>query len=109
MYSWNFDAYDRPFRKPDLNRVSLKTINGLLKRLLYFAITGTHMGLGHAQHGQVQWMRDQGIPFYSYTVDQYVELVELATRKERVPEHKRDGRQTRDGVARLAPTPLRTS
>ena len=47
----------------------------------------THMGLGNAQQGEVAWMREQGIPLYTYTVDQYAELVSLAKAKARVPEH----------------------
>ena len=49
---------------------------------------GTHMGLGNAQQGEVAWMKEQGIPIYSYTVDEYEELVELAKRNQRVPESR---------------------
>ena len=49
---------------------------------------GTHMGLGNAQLGEVAWMKEQGIPIYAYTVDEYEELVAMAERRERVPEHR---------------------
>ena len=46
---------------------------------------GVHMGLGNAQQGEVEWMHREGIPIYTYTVDEYAELVELAAKKEGVP------------------------
>ena len=49
---------------------------------------GKHMGLGNAQQGEVAWMKEQGIPIYAYTVDEYEELVAMAERRERVPEHR---------------------
>ena len=42
---------------------------------------GSHMGLGDAKRGEVAWMREQNIPFVSFTVDQYTELVKLAKAK----------------------------
>ena len=46
---------------------------------------GVHMGLGNAQQGEVAWMREEGIPVYAYTVDEYAELVALAEEKVQVP------------------------
>ena len=46
---------------------------------------GTHMGLGNAQQGEVAWMRQEGIPVYNYTVDEYRQLVELAEQNAKLP------------------------
>ena len=57
---------------------------------------GTHMGLGNAQRGEARWMREAGIPLYTYTVDQYAELVSLAQSKACVPEHTLSPARTAD-------------
>ena len=54
---------------------------------------GVHMGLGNAQQGEVAWMREEGIPVYAYTVDEYAELVALAEAKAKVPRLAEQGLQ----------------
>ena len=71
---------------------------------------GVHMGLGNAQQGEVAWMREEGIPVYAYTVDEYAELVALAEEKAKVPSSRLFAEQGLQHVAalpsdRLAPEP----
>ena len=60
---------------------------------------GTHMGLGNAQQGEVRWMREEGIPCYAYTVDEYAELVELAQARRPVPESRLQGHSSSSSQA----------
>ena len=41
--------------------------------------------MGNAQRGEVQFLKDQGIPFVQYSVDQYMELVKLAQQRAPLP------------------------
>ena len=41
--------------------------------------------MGNAQRGEVQFLKDQGIPFVEYSVDQYMELVKLAQQRAPLP------------------------
>ena len=60
---------------------------------------GVHMGLGNAQQGEVEWMRQEGIPIYAYTVDEYTELVALAEKKQKIPSSKLAGQGVRHVAA----------
>ena len=43
--------------------------------------------LGNAQRGEVQFLKDNGIPFVQYSVSRYMELVKLAQQRARLPDH----------------------
>ena len=54
-------------------------------------VTGQHLGLGNAQKGEVQFLREKGIPIYYYDIHDYRELVHLALRNQPVPDSHRSG------------------
>ena len=60
--------------------------------------SGTHMGLGNAQRAEVQFLMDQNIPFYLYSIEEYEELIAMARDGRDVPEERRGSFSIADGL-----------
>ena len=48
-------------------------------------VKGTHMGTGNAQKGEIQRMRDLGISMFTYSIEEFQDLVDLALANKPVP------------------------
>jgi hypothetical protein len=48
-------------------------------------VTGTANGLGNAQKGELEFLKQEEIAVYEYDVSEYEELVDLALRNEAIP------------------------
>ena len=56
------------------------------------------MGLGNAQRAEVQFLMDQNIPFYLYSIEEYEELIAMARDGRDVPEERRGTFSIKDGL-----------
>ena len=50
---------------------------------------GKRMGLGNAQRAEVQFLVDNNIPFYLYSIEEYQELIDMAKQGRAAPEERR--------------------
>ena len=60
--------------------------------------SGMHLGLGNAQRAEVQFLMDQNIPFYLYSIEEYEELIAMARDGRGVPEERRGTFSIKDGL-----------
>ena len=61
--------------------------------------TGKPMGLGNAQRGEVQFLVDNNIPFYLYSIEEYQELIDMAKEGRAAPEWRRGKFSIEDGAS----------
>ena len=63
------------------------------------------MGLGNAQRAEVQFLVDNNIPFYLYSIEEYQELIDMAKEGRAAPEWRRGKFSIEDGASQYRTTP----